>query len=162
MVKVLGCEDFFDAAIIKHGFADYMRDYEIIVLGMYGPPWDDLHRYQFVGCVEANVRTKVAPDAFRKSIGDDFVYSGPEFPDKPDPDGFIWGVRASSSLGMVVVDDSALAATWSEKLNMKMTEVTIDTEAFHIQLVFSELRSEFLGRDPSPLTFTRSNPIKIS
>jgi len=30
-------EAFFDAAIMKHGFTDYMRDYEIIVGGRDGP-----------------------------------------------------------------------------------------------------------------------------
>lgn len=51
-------EDFFDSAISRHGFTDYMRDYGIIIGGRSGPPNTDFHKYQFVGCVEAQYTTK--------------------------------------------------------------------------------------------------------
>ena len=59
-------ETFFDAAILRHGFTDYMRDCEVIVSGHDGPPRTDVHRYQFIGCVEARVETRVAADTFAK------------------------------------------------------------------------------------------------
>ena len=31
--EILERETFFDAAILRHGFVDYMRDYELIVKG---------------------------------------------------------------------------------------------------------------------------------
>jgi len=83
-------ETFFDAAILRHGFTDYMRDYEVIVSGRDRPPRTDVHRYQFIGCVEATVETRVAADTFAKSLPDEFVYAGPDYPEKEDPDGFVW------------------------------------------------------------------------
>ena len=54
--ELLEREDFFDAAILRHGFVDYMRDYEVIVASRNGPPYTDVHRYLFVGCAEAVAR----------------------------------------------------------------------------------------------------------
>ena len=53
--ELLKREDFFDAAIVRHGFTDYIRDYEIIVAARNGPPNTDVHKYQFIGCVEAHI-----------------------------------------------------------------------------------------------------------
>jgi hypothetical protein len=154
-------QDFSGTAILRHGFTDYMRDYELIVGARGGLPGDDLHRYQFVGCVEANVRTSVDASTFVQSLGDEFVYSGPDFPNKPQPDGFIWGVRYSTStFGLSVVETSPLAAKWTHELGVSMTEATIHTEAFHIQLVFADLRYEFLGRD-SEILAAKTFPIKV-
>jgi hypothetical protein len=36
--ELLECENIIDAAIMRHGFTDYMRDYEIIVGARNGPP----------------------------------------------------------------------------------------------------------------------------
>jgi|SRR5262245_54576415 len=95
--ELLNREDFFDAAILRHGFTDYMRDYEIVVSGRQGPLHTDVHRYQFVGCVEAVCTTNVEPAVFVSSLADDFVFAGPDYRDKEDPDGFIWGTRWSCS-----------------------------------------------------------------
>lgn len=159
--ELLERENFSGALIIQHGFTDYMRDYEVIVVVRYGPPFDDVHRYQFVGCVEANTRSAVAPAVFGQSIGDGFVYAGPNYPDNRAPDGFVWGLRFSTShWGMIPVEESALATSWSKSTMLRMNEVRIDTEAFHIQLVCSELRYEFVGRDSSLLGTTKNYPIK--
>jgi hypothetical protein len=40
--ELLKREDFFNAAIVRHGFTDYMRDYEIIVAARNGPPNTDI------------------------------------------------------------------------------------------------------------------------
>ncbi len=90
-------EDFFNSAIIRHGFTDYMRDDEIIVGGRNGPPNTDFHKYQFVGCVEAQYTTELSGKNFSQSLSDEFVYAGPDYPEKDDPEGFIWGVRFSNA-----------------------------------------------------------------
>ncbi len=36
--ELLEREDFFDAAVIRHGFTDYIRDYELIIGARNGPP----------------------------------------------------------------------------------------------------------------------------
>ena len=94
--QLLEREGFFDAAVIRHGFTDYMRDYELIIGARDGPPNTDIHKYQFVGCVEAHYQTRISPDGFVRSLSDQFVYAGPDYPNHEEPDGFIWGVRYSN------------------------------------------------------------------
>lgn len=153
-------ETFFDAAILRHGFMDYMRDYEIIVSGRDGPPRTDVHRYQFIGCVEAVVETRVAPDTYAKSLPDGFVYAGPDYPEKDDPDGFIWGVRWSCAYpGLTYVRNGLRAGHWSQALGRPMHEVTIETEAFHLRLVFADVRHESLGHDAPGILLRKDYPI---
>jgi hypothetical protein len=147
--EILNKESFYDAAIIRHGFTDYMRDYEIIVGARNGPPNTDLHVYQFIGCVEAQYQTRVAPLVFVQSLPDEYVYSGPDYPQKEDPDGFIWGVRYSTAFpGLIYVENGDKASYWSKLLKREMHEVTLETEAFHLRLIFAEVRYRFLGYEP--------------
>jgi hypothetical protein len=141
-------EDFFDAAIRRHGFADYMRDYEIIVSGRYGPSRDDVHRYHFVGCVEARYTTALVPESFVRSLGDEFVYAGPDYPDKREPDGVIWGTRWSGAYpGLEYIDEGERAKHWTRVCGIPMHEIELTTEAFQLTLVFADARHEYLGRE---------------
>ena len=158
--ELLERESFFDAAVLKHGFADYMRDYDIIVGARNGPPNTDLHRYQFIGCVEAEYTTKVAPNVFARSLPDDFVLSGPNYPEKEDPDGFIWGTRCSRAYpGLLYVHPSERAQKWSLRLGRPMHEVTLETEAFHLRLVFADARYRFEGSEQAATVRGRDFPV---
>ncbi len=160
--EILKKESFFDAAIIRHGFTDYMRDYEIIVGARDGPPNTDLHAYQFIGCVEAQYQTRVAPLVFVQSLPDEYVYSGPDYPSKEGPDGFIWGVRYSNAYpGLIYVENGDRAHYWSQLLKRKMHEVTVETEAFHLRLVFTEVRYHFLGVEPE-VVIRKDYPIEAT
>jgi len=157
--RFLDTETFFDAAILRHGFTDYMRDYEIIVGGRDGPPHTDVHRYQFVGCVDAIYATAIRPEVFAKSIPDEFVLSGPDYPEKDEPDGFIWGTRWSCAYpGLEYLAPSERAARWSRLLGRPMHEVSIATEAFRLNLVFAEVRHELMGHRPI-VHFEKQYPI---
>ncbi|HEY0735212.1 MAG TPA: hypothetical protein VGD69_09935 [Herpetosiphonaceae bacterium] len=145
---LLAREDFFDAAILWHGFTDYMRDYEIIVGARNGPPYTDVHRYQFIGCVAAMCTTALPPASFVQSLPDQLVYAGPDYPDQDVPDGFVWGVRYSTAYpGLTYVEQGEYARTWSQTLNYPMHEITLETEAFHLRLVFADVRYVFVGHD---------------
>src|SRR5262245_44919289 len=112
--------DFFDAAVLRHGFVDYMRDYEVIVGGLHAPH-TDVHRYHFIGCCEAQYETAIAPDVFARSLPDDFVLSGPDYPDKDDPEGFIWGVRwAAAYPGLLYLPEGERARFWTAELGRGM------------------------------------------
>jgi len=138
-------ETFFDAAILRHGFVDYMRDYELLVSARDGPPNTDIHRYLFVGCVEATFETKVVNAAW---FSDAFVFAGPDYPDKDEPDGFIWGVRhADAYPGLTYLDRGPRAAHWSEKLARPMHEVRLETNAYVLRLVFADIRYAYMGRE---------------
>ena len=159
--ELLERETFFDAAILRHGFVDYMRDYELIVGARDGAPWDDLHLYHFVGCVEAAYRTRLRPSTFAESLSDEFVYAGPDYPEQDDPNGFIWGVRYSTAYpGLTYVEQGERAQHWSAQLGRLMHEVTVETEAFHLRLVFAELRYECLGRESAEQPRPKDYPIE--
>jgi len=152
---------FVDGAIMRHGFVDYMRDYEILVSALGPYPRDDWHRYHFVGCAEANLVTALKPGTFRRSLPDDFVLSGPDYPEKDDPDGFIWGVRCAVAYpGLSYVEEGEGARKWSETLGMPMHEVLIRTNAFHLRLIFAEFRYAFLGREPDVAVPPKDYPIR--
>jgi len=150
------------AQVYKPGFVDYMRDYELIISDITGKY---LHKYQFVGCVEAIYRTELSPEGFAKSISDEHVFSGPDYPDKDVPDGFIWGVRYSNAYpGLTYIENSHFAQKWMEQMKRPMHEVKIETEAFHLTLVFADIRHEFLGSDATvgkEILLYNSLPIKV-
>ena len=149
MKQRLEAHSFFDAAIIRHGFVDYMRDYEVLVTGLR-PAHTDWHRYHFVGCAEARVVTALKPEGFAESMPDDNVLSGPEYPEKEVPAGFIWGVRWSCAYpGLSYIDDSPTAHDWSRRLGIPMHEVVIETNVFRLSLIFHDFRYESLGQEPA-------------
>ena len=148
--ELLEREDFYDAAVLRHGFVDYMRDYEVVVSGR-GPPRTDVHRYLFVGCVEAVCQSAIAPETLAASLPDEFVHSGPDYPAKDDPPGFIWGVRwACAEPGVSYVADGERARHWGALLGRPMHEVFLQTNAYTLLLVFADLRYAYLGTDDEP------------
>ena len=161
--ELLAREDFLDAALLRHGFVDYMRDYELIVSGRDGPPHTDVHRYLFVGCVEAHCETTVRPSTFVASLADKFVYAGPDYPEQEEPDGYIWGVRWSCLYpGLTYREDGARGRLWSERLGRPMHEVEIETNAFRLTLVFTDVRHVNLGTlDESGSLRPRDYPSRV-
>jgi hypothetical protein len=160
--EILEREDFYDAVITRHGFTDYMRDYDLIVGARNGLPNTDVHKYQFLGCVEACCETKLGKD-FELSISDDFVYSGPDYPNKPDPYGFIWGVRFAETWvgGLKYIDNGERAKYWSKVIGRNMHEVSIETNAYSLHLVFADIRYAFLGHEPK-VQFPKDYPLRVS
>lgn len=139
--------DFIDVAIFHHGFAPYMRDY-YIEYEVGGPTTHaGLYRCFFTHCVVANVETCVRSDSWRVSWDDGFI-DFKTWKDAGEPDGFVWGANWSLAYpGLEYVPNSPLAAQWSAKLNKEMHEVSIETEAYHIQLIFHDFKVEKLSSD---------------
>ena len=153
-------EDFFHAAILRHGFTDYMRDDEIIVGARNGPPETDIHKNQFIGCVEAAYQS-TSDGWFSKSLSDDLVLSGADFPEKQNPPGFVWGVRyATAYPGLKYVDDGARAEYWSRKVGRKMHEVLTGTNVYSLRLVFADIRYSFLRHEPD-VTVQKDYPLRV-
>ncbi|MEY9887268.1 hypothetical protein ABIA31_000897 [Catenulispora sp. MAP5-51] len=66
-------DEIFDHGVVYHGFTDYMRDYEVIVHVSADPRTGiaPAHlRYVFRYCVEADCRTTVSPETWRRSLDD--------------------------------------------------------------------------------------------
>lgn len=150
--------DFSHGGIVRHGYTDYMRDYEIIVCSLLGPPWDDLHKYQFVGCVETHCQSVVDPAMYAASISDLNVTCIDEGDEQPA--GFIWGTRSSELPSIDFFKDTASSDAWSRKLAMSCYEARLVTEAYSLKIIFHELRYEFLGRIGQGLSQSKDKPVK--
>ena len=158
--ELLEREDFFDAAILRHGFTDYMRDYEIIVGARNGPPNLHVHKYQFVGCAEAHYQTRLS-EGFALALTDEHVYSGPDYPDKETPDGFVWGVRSAEAYpGLKYVENGERARHWSGLLGRKMHEVFLEPNAYNLRLVFADVRYANLGDEPE-VSLPKDTPLDV-
>ncbi len=130
--------EMFDVAIMAHGFTPYMRDYDVLVEA----GWQDaqgVYLYRFTHCPEASVRTRVRDESWHQAWADLFI-DYKDFLAAGEPDGFVWGVCWSMAYpGLTYIDDSTLAAEWSKRFQKPMHEVTIETEAFHLQIVFHDI-----------------------
>lgn len=132
-------EDVFDQSVQFHGFSDYMRDYDVIVVidpdRATGRPVRYL-RYRFRHCVHADVTTRVRWDVWRRSLDDRLI----DYRNGVDLDGYVWGVQWQEIYpGMRLVQESAAAAEWSERIGVPMYEVHAELNAHEIRLVCSGL-----------------------
>jgi hypothetical protein len=139
-------DQLFDSAVVRHGFAPYMRDYDLIVevpaakLDGSGSYIEGQYRYRFTHCVEAHVETTLRPDTWQRSWTDEFTRFA-VWEQAGTPEGFVWGVEyADAYPGASRIADSPLAEAWSEKLGKRMHQIQIETNAFVIDLVCHDLR----------------------
>ncbi|MFJ7045649.1 hypothetical protein CTU88_29480 [Streptomyces sp. JV178] len=133
-------DDAFDHAVVHHGYADHMRDYEVIV-HMTADPRTGVApaylRYLFRFCVEARCETSVPAAVWKDSLDDRLIAREPG----ADLDGYVWGVRWHALCpGARLVPESDAARRWSEALGIDFHEVHIRTTAHDLTLVFSELQ----------------------
>ncbi len=144
-------DPLFDSAIVRHGFAPYMRDYDVIVEVPAAKPdgsgsyIEGQYRYRFTHCVEAHVVTTVKPETWKVSWGDDFIdYAAWE--EAECPEGYVWGVEFSDAYpGAKRILDSERAISWTEALGRRMHEIEVETNAFLIRLVCHDLRIDQLA-----------------
>lgn len=135
---------FFDNALIAHGYAPHMRDYDVVIDVVASRPdapgsyVAERVRYRFTHCVEATTRTTVGADAWRRSW-DDVLIDRDAWLAAGEPDGYVWGVKwSAASPGLRYVEHSGRAAEWTERIGREMHEVSIETNAFEIHLVFHD------------------------
>jgi hypothetical protein len=133
---------FVDVAILHHGFAPHMRDYDIVFEGLWGTnEWADAkgtYRLRFTHCPEATTTTAVSDSGWQQAWSDVFIdYS--QWLAAGEPAGFVWGVNGSTAYpGLSYIDDSPRAEHWSERLGKSMHEISIATEAFKLHIVFHD------------------------
>ena len=140
--KLAEYEGFLDVGILNHGFAPYMRDYDIVFEALWGKEkWADAkgtYRLRFSHCPEATTTTAVPDSGWRQAWSDIFIdYS--QWLAAGEPKGFVWGACWSNAFpGLRYIDDSPRAQYWSERLGKPMHEVSIATEAFVLRIVFHD------------------------
>jgi hypothetical protein len=135
-----------DVAVLSHGFAPHMRDYDILIEAMWGEKeWGDAKgRYlcRFTYCPEAHVITSVGEESWIKSWEDTFADYA-KWEKAGAPDGYVWGVCWSLAYpGMRYIENSDVAAKWSKLFRKLMHEAEIETNAFILRLVFHDFSIE--------------------
>src|SRR5262245_13715960 len=120
--------DLFDNAILRHGFLDYKRDYEVVAQLIVGSGAPEVYRYLFRGCVEVHYESRVLARGF--SMDDVFIDSD-RWREAGQPEGFVWGVKwAGAYPGWDYGDYSDRSEEWSRKLNLAMHEFSLQTDTY--------------------------------
>jgi hypothetical protein len=137
--------EFFDVAILSHGFAPFMRDYDLVVQS--DGPARGTYRCRFTHCPEAHIITTLRDGIWRRSWNDvNIDYQ--QWLVTEEADGFVWGVCWSMAYPrLTYYEGSALAAQWSERFGQPMHEVTIETQVFRLQLIFHDVLIQKLSDD---------------
>ncbi|WP_206051057.1 hypothetical protein [Nocardioides speluncae] len=90
-------DDVFDQALVFHGYADYMRDYDLYVYAVAHPSTGvapEHLRYRFTQCVRASVASAVRREIWRGSLDEQLKDVDLDVANQVD--GFVWGVRWQS------------------------------------------------------------------
>jgi hypothetical protein len=137
--KLLDWLPEFDFALLGHGFRAYGRDYCWHIQDCLGADPGE-HEIVFTHCVQADCQTRVRDDVWPSSWDDTFVdYEG--WQAAGEREGYVWGTNWSNAYpGLTIVEDSALAAHWTERIGKPFYEITLATDRFFIRLVFHDIR----------------------
>lgn len=136
--------DLFDQSLLRHGFVDHMRDYQLVILPMPDPRTGSTPaplRYLFRYCVQATCTTALPAHTWRVSLDDRLTAyeTGVEF------DGYVWGIKFQSIYpGATLIADSPTARSWAAAVGIDFHEVRIETNVHDLNLVFSDLTIEEL------------------
>jgi hypothetical protein len=151
-------DDVVDQAIVFHGFADYMRDYEIFVYATADPstgiPPEHV-RYRFIYCVSAVATSALTPEIWKRSLDQRLVgYDQGRY-----LDGYVWGVKWQCLYpGMRLFRDSVDAQRWSRELGLPFYEAVIGTNGHNISLIFSDLVVDTVETGYAPFVVPASGP----
>ncbi|GAB3142088.1 hypothetical protein [Microbispora hainanensis] len=141
-------DQLFDQALLHHGFVNYARDYELVILPMAGPGTELMPptlRYQFRYCVQANCVTTVPSHTWHESLDDRLTI----YETGVTLDGYVWGVNSQTLYpGAELVADSSTARDWAAAVGIDFHEVRIQTNVHDLTLVFSDLRIENIPPEP--------------
>jgi hypothetical protein len=152
-----------DVAVLHHGFAPFMRDYDVIAeIDDAIGTGSGIYRYRFTHCTEAHVTTLVSDDTWRQSW-DDLFTDYERWTESDSPDGFVWGVCWSmANPGLTYHGDSPSAQEWSARVQQPMYEVTIETQVYCLKLIFHDViiqqvsgEANVIGRVSIPLQATK-------
>ncbi len=135
-----------DFAVLAHGFAPHGRDYFVHVQDCLGRDPGE-HRFEFTHIVHLNYETRVL-DAVWPSSWEDVFLDYEEWQRSGEPGGYVWGTNWSNAYsGIEVVEPSELADSWARRLGKTFYEVTLETDRFHIRMIFHSIRHKKISGD---------------
>jgi hypothetical protein len=151
-------DDVFDQAILFHGFADYMRDYEVFIYATADPRTGvaPKHlRYRFKYCVQTTATSALSPETWSQSLDERLV----DYAQGRDLDGYVWGVKWQVLYpGMKLVPDSLDAERWSRELGLPFHEAAIETNGHNVSLIFSDLAVDTVHIGHAPFVVSDNGP----
>ena len=151
-------DNVFDQAILFHGFADYLRDYEIFIYATADPRTGirpEHLRYCFTHCVRATATTALSPGIWARSLDERLI----DYDQGRHLDGYVWGVKWQMLYpGVRLVADSADARRWSRELGRPFHEATVETNGHNLSLVFSDLTVETVDPGYVPFVVPEGGP----
>lgn len=151
-------DDIYDQALVFHGFADYMRDYEVFVYAAADPRTaiqPEHLLYRFTHCVRAAITTRLDARNWRSSLDERLI----DYDLGRDLDGYVWGVKWQELYpGMSLVPDSAEAGHWARETGLPFYEAVIEANAHRLSLVFSDLTVQTVQPGNAPFVVTESGP----
>ncbi len=136
-------EPLFDSSIVRHSFAPFLRDYDVVA-----EIFEHQYLYRFTHCTSLTTSTALSDELWRKSWDDLYIdLAAYEHAGRPD-DGVLWATCfAAAYPGAKYIDDSPRARDWSKRLGKPMHEVRIETNLQSIELIFHDLRVRELKPD---------------
>lgn len=137
-VSSITLDDLLDTAILTHGYFPYKRDY-YFHLEMGGiKPWAGQYLLTLRHCYEMSSQIILNSDALVESWDDCFI-SMEAHKNAGEPEGYIWGTNWTLAYpGFSIIDISAKAEAWTQKLNKRMLEMVVETETIKMNLIFHE------------------------
>jgi hypothetical protein len=148
----------FDQALVFHGFADYMRDYDVFVYATADPRTGiapEHLRYRFKHCVRAVVTSALTPQIWKQSLDERLV----DYEQGHVLDGYVWGVKWQALYpGISLARDSVDAERWSNELGIPFYEAAIETNGHNVSLVFSDLVVDTVEFGHAPFVVPSSGP----
>jgi hypothetical protein len=141
----------YDDSVLRHAYADYLRDYEFVILHARNPDGrrrPKHSRFLLKHCVEVDVRSALTPRTWIASL-DDVNLDIEQWSADQRAGGHVWAVKHQElHPGASVVAGSARAQHYSATIGVPFYEVLVVTNAQRIALVFAELVVTPLDRWP--------------
>lgn len=135
-----------DFAVLDHGWAKHGRDYLVVVQDMLGPD-SGTHELTFTHCVRLDYETRVRDDVWPNSWSEVFL-DYQRWADAGEPDGYVWGTNWSNAYpGLESADESQAADEWADRLGKDMSEATLETDRFHLRLIFHSVTWRKIAED---------------
>jgi hypothetical protein len=149
--KLLGWLPKLDFALFGHGFLEHGRDYRWHIQDCLGAVPGE-HEIVFTHCVQADCRTRVGDSTWRESWDDGFL-DYETWQAAGEPEGYVWGTNWSIAYpGLNIVEDSVIAATWTERIGKPFYEVNLETDRFFILLVFHDIQYRKLSESTATIS----------
>jgi hypothetical protein len=129
----------YDFGVLEHGFAPHGRDYRFLIQDSL---CSDPGTYEliFTHVVNLKYETRVSEKIWPISWADEFTDYA-RWKASGEPEGYVFGTDWSLAYpGISILPKSTEARDWSNRLQLPMYSASVETDRFHISLVFSEVR----------------------